>query len=412
MDWEQKRVKLVVLIQDQWYYIEFIIPADILVIRDTFNKVARPTIQFSRETGELLFMFTFYENIEIPPKDTRSVVAFDLGKMEDNVFVAARVFSDGRISEAILPSVKTQRVWDKIRVLQAEKSFVGARMDRLWWNNHEDRDELWDQYDGITRKITRLKTLLAWLIAEDLNAVARPGEPVITERLSWLVGSGSWCFGEIIDGVRYKCSRAGREFSLVSAAYASRSCPVCGARVEPSSDRVLSCECGWCANRDLSACGVMGRRYFRFDRGYSRVVRVGRNVSARERARSRGVSRVDRSGGVLECSGVHCSGVSRHAVERGVLRERVWDGLWWWVRVLLLRVWLLECFVSVLGRHVAGVVSWFPKLACEQQSSSRAHGIGILRVPMNRFYQVSSREVSHDYDNSLPYHTVPSQPTR
>lgn len=341
VDWNRRCISLVVYIQDKEYKIEYVIPSRVLAKKDKIIKISRPSLHFD-DDGVMHSIFAVKESIIVPPKVKGSCLCFDLGKCDDNPFVAARVYSDGRCSEALLPSAGTMKVWSKIRVLDEELSCCKAKRARLFWENHiEERVPLDDNIEQLLAKITRLKKHLSWLIAGDLSHLALAGETVVSEDLSWLVGSGKWSFGDILDAVGHVCARDGRDFALVSATNNSKTCPVCGERIVPSPSRLSSCGCGWSANRDLSACAVMGRKFFGFLRGQARLVRAARGVPARERARSGVRGCRERSSASLTVAGVCCGAHSNRAGVRGACRVCL---SFRWLCCFL--DWFLECLVA------------------------------------------------------------------
>lgn len=60
----------------------------------------------------------------------------------------------------------------------------------------------------------------------------------------------NWNFGKIKDYLKYKLSNVGIEFEVISEAYSSQTCPVCGQRHKPSG-RNYRCKCGYKAHRDV-----------------------------------------------------------------------------------------------------------------------------------------------------------------
>lgn len=53
--------------------------------------------------------------------------------------------------------------------------------------------------------------------------------------------------------IEQKAKTHGREYYEIPAAYTSQTCPVCGKRDKPDSDRIFRCACGWECDRDTNA---------------------------------------------------------------------------------------------------------------------------------------------------------------
>lgn len=223
--------------------------------------------------------------------------------------------------------------------------------------------------------------------------MALPGETIVTEDLSWLVGAGKWFFGDVIDAVRHACARDGRDFAIVSATRNSKTCPCCGEALVPDSSRLSSCECGWSANRDLSACAVMGRKFFKFKRGQSRLARVSRGIPRRERVKSLARPVSFRGSGVLVECGVRVGVVSRRAVVRGLSRP-VLSGVF--------LVGFLDFLVGFLESCVAGTVFLVPKQCAEFECGNPVDGIVAIDDKINHGYG------NHRSKYHLRYNTIPS----
>ena len=60
----------------------------------------------------------------------------------------------------------------------------------------------------------------------------------------------NWNFGKVKDYLRYKLQNQGISFEVISEAYSSQTCPICGQRHKTNS-RNYKCSCGYHAHRDV-----------------------------------------------------------------------------------------------------------------------------------------------------------------
>lgn len=306
VDWDASTIRLDMIVTDRWITLLFDIPMRTRAIRSSITKITKPTIRYDGDTRRIAFDFAIVQKVVQNEPDISSCLCFDIGKLMDNSIIMNRVYSDGRVGGKFLPSSRSFDVWCHLLKVQDELSLCVARRDRRRAYGLPDNDGLLRNIDSLSVKRSRLKQLFAREVACDIVAVARAGEPIVTEDLSWLESTGgSWNFSEIIDAVRWLCGLTGHEFVLVSAVDASHECPVCHERVVPDGDRVSRCKCcGWAGDRDVSACLVMGSRFF----GGLDVHPANDGVSRGRRARRVSHRLVVRS--CFDwCSGVRLAGV-------------------------------------------------------------------------------------------------------
>ncbi|WP_143592418.1 zinc ribbon domain-containing protein, partial [Thermococcus litoralis] len=60
-----------------------------------------------------------------------------------------------------------------------------------------------------------------------------------------------WSFRKLQSIIEYKAKLKGVRVVFVDPAYTSSLCPVCGGNLSPNGHRVLKCECGFEADRDV-----------------------------------------------------------------------------------------------------------------------------------------------------------------
>lgn len=291
---DNRVIYLDMVVKDSWVELEFRIPDRMFAEWVSIRKVCKPTIQLVDGAVRFFFSADVVADPSVPVVESphgRSCLCFDVGDSDHNPLAIMRVYEDGTLGSRYFVSCFTQDLWLRLRRLSVEKALCVAKLSRCRELGVEDNPNLVRQIGELAGKVSRLKWQFARCAAVDLVGCARVGEPVVTENLSWLVGSGLWCFGEIVSAVQWVCSRDGHDFVFVSARDASHTCPHCFCRVEPDSvSRVSSCVCGWSDDRDFTACAVMGLRYFDavhvFLGGSRPRVRRASGVSRREHVRA------------------------------------------------------------------------------------------------------------------------------
>jgi len=60
-----------------------------------------------------------------------------------------------------------------------------------------------------------------------------------------------WSFRKLQSIIEYKAKLKGVRVVFVNPAHTSSLCPVCGGKLSPNGRRVLKCECGFEADRDV-----------------------------------------------------------------------------------------------------------------------------------------------------------------
>ena len=108
------------------------------------------------------------------------------------------------------------------------------------------------QVRDFTHKLT--KKFVDWAVENNIKCVycGNP-EGVQRKNRGKLVNQklSNWNFGVQMNYLKYKLKAKGIELKVISEAYTSQTCPICGQR-HKVKNRNYSCSCGYNAHRDIN----------------------------------------------------------------------------------------------------------------------------------------------------------------
>lgn len=244
---------------DQRVDLIFNIPEKLQRLHPNLDKITRPNIRLL--DGEVVFDFVIRENVESEQIILTSTLALDLGVSKS--FSAVRVYSDGRYSEELIPSIFTNRQSKSADKLSREIKLVSDKNKRraaLGVNN----SLAIDQEKKLREKKMRVNEAHDWSVAADVLAHSNPNEQITIENLKWNTGGGfgfkRFRHSSVSSKLEHAASRRGKRVKRVNAAFSSQTCPQCQMQVTPDANRTISCPCGWNADRDFTAAIVLGQR--------------------------------------------------------------------------------------------------------------------------------------------------------
>ncbi|AEH24542.1 RNA-guided endonuclease InsQ/TnpB family protein [Pyrococcus yayanosii] len=136
--------------------------------------------------------------------------------------------------------VKRRRIQRKIRGGKKRKELLEKYGRR-------ERNRLNDLYHKLANKIVELAEKYGGLALEDLTEI-RESIRYSAEMNGRL---HRWSFRKLQSIIEYKAKLRGIKVVFVDPAHTSSLCPVCGGKLSPNGHRVLSCKCGFEADRDV-----------------------------------------------------------------------------------------------------------------------------------------------------------------
>jgi transposase len=245
---------------DREVNLHFEIPQKLIELHPRITKFTRPTIFLKND--EVLFDFTFEEPVNIEQPVCDSVVGVDIGKAK--IFAAVRVFSDGRLSEELTPSVYTERHLEIIKKLDLEIGRIALKRSRRDILDFENLGSVAHEFK-LRAKRKRVKAAADWSAVADVWAHVRPGEKLVGEKLDFNTGESQFR-SSLLMKMGHVGNREGRNFVQVKADYSSQTCPPCRKRDQADEKRVFRCKnpkCGWVADRDFTAGVELGVRGYK-----------------------------------------------------------------------------------------------------------------------------------------------------
>jgi transposase len=245
---------------DREVNLHFEIPKKLLELHPRITKITRPTI-FLKD-GQVTFDFTFEEPVALEEPVCDSVVGLDIGKVK--IFAAVRVYSDGRLSEELTPSIHTERHLERIKKLDLEIDRLALKRKQRDVLGVEKLATVAHEF-ALRAKRKRVKAAADWSAVADVWAHVRSGETLVGEKLDFNTGESQFR-SSVLMKVRHVGNREGRNFVQVKAEYSSQTCPPCRKRSKADNKRVFRCpnpKCGWVADRDFTAGAELGVRGFK-----------------------------------------------------------------------------------------------------------------------------------------------------
>lgn len=237
----------------------FKLPSKLALLHPNLKKIARPNIRLLN--GEVVFDFVLRETVEREMITSVSTLALDLGITK--VFSAARVYSDGRYSEELTPSMFTDRQSKTAEKLSREIALVSAKNCRRSVLGLQNKHSI-AQETTLREKRKRINEAHDWSAAADILAHSKAGEQITIENLKFnsgaSLGEKRFRHGSVSGKLEHAANRRGKNVKRVSASFSSQICPRCQTKNAPDSDRVIRCNCGWSADRDYTAAIILGQR--------------------------------------------------------------------------------------------------------------------------------------------------------
>jgi len=136
--------------------------------------------------------------------------------------------------------LKRRRIQKKIRSGKRRKALLEKYGER-------ERNRLTDLYHKLANKIVELAEKYGGIALEDLTE--------IRDSIRYSVEMNGrlhrWSFRKLQSIIEYKAKLKGVRVVFVNPAHTSSLCPVCGGKLSPNGRRVLKCECGFEADRDV-----------------------------------------------------------------------------------------------------------------------------------------------------------------
>lgn len=240
---------------DREVNLHFIIPQKLLVLHPNITKITRPTIFL--KNGAVTFDFTFEEPIAPESQRCDSVVGLDIGKTK--ILSAARVYTDGRISEELISSVHTERHLERIEKLDRQIALVAAKRIRRDVFGVVNRNAAAHEL-ALRNKRKRTKSTADWSAASDVWSHVNTGETLIAEKIKFNTGQNHFR-SSLLMKIQHVGNRTRRNLTQVNPAYSSQTCPSCQIRSKANKKRILTCgDCDWSEDRDYTAAVEIGLR--------------------------------------------------------------------------------------------------------------------------------------------------------
>jgi putative transposase len=183
----------------------------------------------------------FSEEVEV--REPKAFVGVDLN--ENNVTLS---LPDGEFIQIITHEreirtgyfLKRRRIQKKLKTGKKRKELLEKYGER-------ERNRLNDLYHKLANKIVELAERYGGIALEDLTEIRDSirYSAQLNGRLH------RWSFRKLQSIIEYKAKLKGVSVVFVDPAYSSSLCPICGGKIVPNGHRVLKCECGFEADRDV-----------------------------------------------------------------------------------------------------------------------------------------------------------------
>ena len=136
--------------------------------------------------------------------------------------------------------VKRRKIQKKLKTGKRRKELLEKYGER-------ERNRLTNLYHKLANKIVELAEKYGGIALEDLTE--------IRDSIRYSVEMNGrlhrWSFRKLQSIIEYKAKLKGIKVVFVNPAFTSSLCPVCGGELSPNGHRVLKCECGFEADRDV-----------------------------------------------------------------------------------------------------------------------------------------------------------------
>ena len=192
-----------------------------------------------KRTDGIYLNVVFSKNVEI--RNCRDVIGVDVN--ENNVTIATNQnFIKFETRERVIRTayfLKRRKIQSKIRCRRVKAKVLAKYHDR-------ERNRILDIYHKVANKIVALKTNSA-IALENLKEIRKKinYSKELNGRLH------RWSFRKFQQILEYKAKLNGIEVVYVNPHKTSSLCPICGRKLSPNGQRLLKCECGLIADRDV-----------------------------------------------------------------------------------------------------------------------------------------------------------------
>ena len=217
-----------------------------------------------KKNDKIYLNVVFSKSVEI--RDYRDVMGVDVN--ENNVTTAtSQGFIMFETKERVIRTayfLKRRKIQSKIGCRRVKAKVLAKYRDR-------ERNRVLDIYHKVTNKIVKIALKTNSSIAlENLKEIRRKinCSKELNGRLH------RWSFRKFQQILEYKAKLNGIEVIYVNPHKTSSLCPICGRKLSPNGQRLLKCECGLIADRD-----IVGSWNIRLRGLKSLKIDVGRPVS-------------------------------------------------------------------------------------------------------------------------------------
>ena len=180
---------------------------------------------------------------EVEVGEPKAVVGVDLN--ENNVTIS---LPNGEFIQIITHEREIRTGYFlKRRRIQKKLKTGKKRKELLEKYGMRERNRINDLYHKLATKIVELAEKYGGIALEDLTEIRN------TIRYSAQLNGRlhRWSFRKLQSIIEYKAKLKGVSVVFVNPAHTSSLCPICGGKLSPNGYRVLKCECGFEADRDV-----------------------------------------------------------------------------------------------------------------------------------------------------------------
>lgn len=239
---------------DREFLLTFRIPS--YVLEREITKLSLPVVK--PWGGSFGFIFSVVENPATLVTNPKYIMGVDLGRVEPYTLVVIHASSGSRAAQYTASPrlrhliAKRDRLNEELGYLRAKSLAYAALVI--------SREVLETERERTRTKRNRLMNKITWLIATEINTVAKKYSPqyVALEDLSWVNpkhGMSRWTHSKDQTAITHKLTRSGVPTKKVSPKNTSQECSKCGSKVthKPGKRMVVCGECVLTFDRDVNA---------------------------------------------------------------------------------------------------------------------------------------------------------------